>query len=153
MRTRESFLVSKKQVGNLNVEEKMSIDTIGNFLTIIRNGVLTSKRSVVSPYSKIKAEIAALLHQEGFIKNFEIIDTDSIKKQLKIDLKYVDGESVIHEINRISKPGRRKYEKSDALKPIKGKLGISIVSTNKGLMTDKRAKQLPVGGEVICSVW
>lgn len=131
----------------------MSIDTIGNFLTIIRNGVLTSKRSVLSPYSKVKAEIALLLKQEGFIKDFQIIDEDPIKKQLKIELKYVEGESVIHEINRESKPSRRKYAKISQIKPIKGKLGISIVSTNKGIMTDKRAKELPVGGEVICSVW
>lgn len=131
----------------------MSIDTIGNFLTIIRNGVLTSKRSVCSPYSKIKVEIASLLKQEGFIKDFQIIDEDPIKKQLKIDLKYVEGESVIHEINRESTPGRRKYTKIDQIRPIKGKLGISILSTNQGVMTDKRAKELPVGGEVICSVW
>lgn len=131
----------------------MSIDTIGNFLTIIRNGVLTSKRSVLSPYSKIKVELASLLKQEGFIKEFHVIDKDPIKKQLQIDLKYVEGESVIHEITRESKPSRRQYTKIDQLKPIKGKLGISILSTNKGIMTDKRAKDLPVGGEVICSVW
>lgn len=131
----------------------MSIDTIGNFLTIIRNGVLTSKRSVLSPHSIMKVELASLLKQEGFIKDFQVIDKDSVKKQLKIDLKYVDGESVIHEISRESKPSRRKYTKIAQLRPIKGKLGISILSTNKGLMTDKRAKELPVGGEVICSVW
>ena len=131
----------------------MSMDTIGNFLTIIRNGVLTSKRSVLVPHSNIKMEIAALLKHEGFIRDFQIIDEDSIKKQLKIELKYVDGESVIHEIQRESTPGKRKYTKISQIKPIKGKLGISILSTNKGIMTDKRAKELPVGGEVICSVW
>lgn len=131
----------------------MSRDTIGDFLTIIRNGVLTSKRSVLCPYSNMKAEIASLLKQEGFIKDFQVVDTDPVKKQLRIDLKYVGGESVIHEICRESKPGRRKYAKTAQLKPIKGKLGISLLSTNKGLMTDKRAKELPVGGEVICSVW
>jgi small subunit ribosomal protein S8 len=131
----------------------MSIDSIGNFLTIIRNGFLTSKRSVVAPYSKIKESIADILKQEGFIKDFEIVQQDTTIKNIKVTLKYVGGESVIHEIVRASRPGRRYYEKAAILNPIKGKFGISIFTTNKGLMTDKRAKELPVGGEVICSVW
>jgi len=132
----------------------MSIDSIGNFLTIIRNGLRASKPFIVAPHSKIKAAIAAILKNEGFIKDFIIINEEnSNKKSIKIVFKYVDGESVIHEITRISTPGRRTYENADRLKPVIGKLGISILTTNKGIITSKQAKDLSVGGEVICSVW
>ena len=131
----------------------MSIDAIGDFLTIIRNGLMASKRTVVAPYSKIKFEIVKILKNEGFIKDFEVVESQSHKKEIKISLKYVDGESVIHELVRESKPSRRVYEKSSQMKFVIGKLGISIVTTNKGIMTNKEAKQLAVGGEVICSVW
>lgn len=130
----------------------MSIDAIGDFLTIIRNGLMASKRSVAAPYSKFKFEIVKILKDEGFIKDFELIDEQN-KKAIKIFLKYVDGESVIHEIVRKSTPGRRIYERASQMKFVIGKLGISIVTTNKGIMTNKRAKELAVGGEVICSVW
>ena len=131
----------------------MSIDAIGDFLTIIRNGLMASKRTVVAPYSKIKFEIVKILKNEGFIKDIELVESQSPKKEIKIFLKYVDGESVIHELVRESKPSRRIYGKSSQLKFVIGKLGISIVTTNKGIMTNKEAKQLAVGGEVICSVW
>lgn len=132
----------------------MSVDAIGNFLTIIRNGLMVSKRSVEIPYSAIKLEIVKLLEQEGFIKGFTVLENDdSHKKMINVMLKYVDGESVIHEITRISRPGKRVYGKSDNLSYVIGKLGISILTTNRGIMTDKRAKDLSVGGEIICSVW
>ncbi len=132
----------------------MSIDSIGNFLTIIRNGLMLGKRFVEAPYSELKFNIAQILKDEGFIIDLEAINQDEVsKKKIKVMLKYVDGESVIHEIKRLSRPGRRYYAKIKGLKPIKGKLGISILSTNKGLMTDKKAKELSVGGEVVCSVW
>lgn len=131
----------------------MSIDTIGNFLTIIRNGFILGKRSVRAPYSNLNFSIAKILKDEGFIKDAIIEEVEGNKKEIKIILKYVDGESVIHELKRLSKPSRRYYTGSKSIKPVKGKLGISILSTNKGLMTDKRAKELMVGGEVICSVW
>ena len=131
----------------------MSIDAIGDFLTIIRNGLMASKRSVVAPYSKIKLEIVKILKEEGFIKDFEEVVDEANKKNIKVLLKYVDGESVIHEIDRRSRPGRRAYEGISRLKPVIGKLGISILTTNKGIMTNKKAKELSVGGEVICSVW
>jgi small subunit ribosomal protein S8 len=130
----------------------MSIDTIGDFLTVVRNGLMVSKRSVETPYSKIKVEIVKILKDEGFIKDFVFTEEDS-KKMIKLFLKYASGESVIHEITRISTPGRRVYGKSDQIKNVIGKLGISILTTNKGIMTDKRAKDLSVGGEIICSVW
>jgi small subunit ribosomal protein S8 len=130
----------------------MSVDAIGDFLTVIRNGLMSSKRTVAAPFSKIKLEIVKILKEEGFIKDFAIIEEDS-KKKIQVSLKYVDGESVIHELNRISRPGRRTYGGADQLQVIIGKLGISILTTNKGIMTDKRAKELSVGGEIICSVW
>lgn len=131
----------------------MSIDTIGDFLTIIRNGLLLGKGSVEAPYSNIKTGIAQILKDEGFIRDFEINGEKVSEKKLKILLKYVGGESVIHEIKRLSRPGLRYYEAAHKLKPVKGKFGISILSTNKGLMTNKKARELSVGGEVICHVW
>lgn len=131
----------------------MSIDILGDFLTVIRNGVLASKKQVIAPYSKLKQEIAQILKDEGFIKEIIVEEDESNHKQIKIILKYVDGESVIHEIKRISTPGRRMYESVASLKPVIGGLGISILTTNRGVITNKKAKQLAVGGEIICTVW
>jgi len=133
----------------------MSVDTIGNFLTIIRNGLMRSKPSVLASYSRMNEEIAKILKAEGFIKDFEVIQEDpsNPKKSLKIYLKYVDGESVIHELKRISTPGLRRYRGADQIQPVIGNLGISIITTSKGVMTDKQAKELGIGGEVVCSVW
>lgn len=131
----------------------MSIDSIGDFLTIIRNGILASKRSVIAPHSQLKQEIAHILKDEGFIKDVNIEDIKNNKKQIKIVLKYVDGESVIHEIMRISTPGRRIYESHALIKPVIGNLGISILTTNQGVMTNKQARQRNMGGEVLCTVW
>ena len=131
----------------------MSIDAIGNFLTIIRNGLMASKRSVECPHSNIKVGIAQILKDEGFIRDFAVIADDETKKKIKLSLKYVNGESVIHELTRISTPGKRKYEKASRLKPVIGKLGIAILTTNKGILTDKQAKDMSVGGEIICTVW
>lgn len=133
----------------------MSIDTIGNFLTIIRNGVMVSKNDVIDKYSKIKHEIAQILKDEGFIKDFIIQENKENKlfKDIKIYLKYVSGESVIHKIDRLSKPGCRAYSGVAKIKPVIGGLGITILTTNKGVMTNKKAKQLSVGGEVMCTVW
>lgn len=131
----------------------MSVDIIGDFLTIIRNGILASKRFVVAPYSKMKFEIAQILEQEGFVKSISIVEDDAGFKQIKIVLKYVDGESAIHEIDRVSVPGRRVYKNISGVKPVIGGLGISILSTNKGIMTNKKALQSSAGGEIICTVW
>ncbi len=130
----------------------MSIDVIGDFLTIIRNGLMSSKLFVVAPYSKIKADLAEILKDEGFIKDFAITDEDG-KKSIKVFLKYVGGESVIHELKRISTPGRRSYKGAANIKPVIGGLGLSILTTSKGIISHKKAKELGVGGEVICTVW
>ncbi|HLB93752.1 MAG TPA: 30S ribosomal protein S8 [Candidatus Babeliales bacterium] len=137
----------------------MSRDTIGDFLTVIRNGVMVSKPSVTFPYSNLCYQIAEILKSEGFIRNVTIeSNTDSeVKKyplkRLKIVLKYVDRESVIHEITRKSTPGRRLYMGANDLKPVIGGLGITILTTNQGVIANKKAKSLKVGGEVICTVW
>lgn len=131
----------------------MSIDTLGDFLTIIRNGVLASKRQVVAPYSNMKHQIASILKDEGFIRDVTTEENENGHQQLKVTLKYVDGESVIHEITRISTPGRRNYESVANLQPVIGGLGIAILTTNRGVITNKKARQLKVGGEVICTVW
>ena len=130
----------------------MSIDTISDFLTIIRNGLSVSKKSIVAPYSNFKIEIAKVLKDEGYIKDYKEQEIDG-KRFLVIILKYVNGESVIHEIKRVSTPGRRHYEATNTIESVIGGLGISILTTSFGVVTDRQAKKLGVGGEVVCNVW
>lgn len=130
----------------------MSIDTIGDFLTIIRNGLMASKLFVVAPYSRLKFEIATILKDEGFLKDVTVVE-DGSKKFLKVFLKYVDGESVIHQLDRVSTPGRRNYKGTLYIKPVIGGLGVSILTTSKGVISHKKAKELGIGGEVMCTVW
>ncbi|HJM69009.1 MAG TPA: 30S ribosomal protein S8 [Candidatus Babeliales bacterium] len=113
---------------------------------------MASKPSAVAPDSRMRRDIASILQLEGFINGVQIKEVDN-RKFISIDLRYVDGESVIHEIKRVSRPGRRSYARMHELKPVIGGLGISILTTNKGLMTNKQAKDLVVGGEVLCTVW
>jgi len=128
------------------------MDSIANFLTIIRNGTLASKPFIIAPHSIQAAAIADILLHEGFIKSVQEVE-DEGHKALKVTLKYVDGESVIHEIERQSKPSRRLYTAVDSIRPVIGGLGVSILSTNKGIISHKQAKKLRVGGEVMCTVW
>ena len=130
------------------------MDVIGDFLTVIRNGVMVAKRSVMLPFSKEKNAIAGILKAEGFILDaVEQPVEGSVRSQLKIRLRYVDGESVIHEIKRVSTPGRRVYKGHRQIKPVIGGLGLSILSTDRGIMSHKKARTLGAGGEVICTVW
>jgi len=132
----------------------MSVDSIADFLTNIRNSVMVSKPSVTAPYSKMNHSIANILKEEGFINDVVILNADSdAKKMLKVVLRYVDGESAIHEIKRISKLGRRVYAGINDVKPVIGQLGISILTTSRGVIAHQKAKKLSVGGEVICTVW
>jgi small subunit ribosomal protein S8 len=102
----------------------------------------------------MKMGVAQVLKEEGFIRDFKKIEGErNVKGILEISLKYVDGESVIHEIRRISRPGRRHYEDLKNMESVIGGLGVSILSTNAGIVTDKKAKKLSVGGEVLCHVW
>lgn len=128
------------------------MDSIGDFLTVIRNGIGARKRTVKVATSKLKLTIAQLLKDEGYVKDFKL-EQEGIKGFLTVYLKYVDGEPVIHEIKRMSTPGRRSYQGANKIKSVIGGLGIAIVSTNVGLLTDRRARELSVGGELICRVW
>ncbi|HSW76726.1 MAG TPA: 30S ribosomal protein S8 [Candidatus Saccharimonadales bacterium] len=130
----------------------MSKDVIADFLTIVRNGIERSKFSVETSYSKLRYEIAQILKEEGFVSDV-LLEEQAEQKNIKIVLKYVDGESVIHEITRVSKPSRRVYTGVDNVKPVISGLGVSILTTSKGVMTDRAARQHRVGGELICTIW
>lgn len=128
-------------------------DPIADLLTRIRNGAMAKLQKVDIPSSNMKVGIATVLKNEGFIKNYKLI-SDQKQGVLRIYLKYInDSDSVITEIKRISKPGGRRYVKSDKIPSVKQGLGIAILSTSKGLLTDKVAREAGVGGELICTVW
>jgi small subunit ribosomal protein S8 len=131
----------------------MSIDVIGDFLTVIRNALMVYKRSIVVPCSNEKMGIAEVLKNEGYIRDYKKTEDEKGKASLTVLLKYVDGESAINELKRVSRPGRRCYERAKNITPVVGGLGVSILSTSSGIMTDRQAKKLSVGGEVICHVW
>ncbi|MYD78663.1 MAG: 30S ribosomal protein S8 [Gammaproteobacteria bacterium] len=126
-------------------------DPIADMLTRIRNAAKASHASVSMPDSRIKREIADVLQQEGYIRGFSS-SSDSGKPILSIDLKYYQGRPVIDSLERVSKPGRRVYRGIDNMPLVNAGLGVTIVSTSKGIMTAKTAKHMNVGGEVICTV-
>jgi len=133
-------------------------DPIADMLTRIRNSVMSGQTLVAMPSSKIKIEIAKILKDEGFIENFEIVDSESkVQKVLRLKIKYV-GErrarrAVLSGLERISKPGRRIYTKKQNIPWVLSGIGVAILSTPKGVMTGARARQLGVGGEILCKVW
>jgi len=128
-------------------------DPIADMLTRIRNGAKARFNSVDVPGSKLKTEIARILKDEGFIKNYKFLK-DGKQGILRIYLKYGTGQSeVVYGLKRISKPGRRVYVKSDEIKSVYNGMGISILSTSRGIMTDKKARKDNVGGEILCNVW
>jgi len=128
-------------------------DPIADMLTRIRNGYQAKMTTVdVAPYSKVKAEIAKILKKEGYIENYATVG-DGIEKKLVVTLKYTNGEKVVRGIKRISKPGLRIYAKGEELPRVLNGLGIAIISTSEGMMTDKEARKKHVGGEVIAYVW
>jgi len=131
----------------------MMTDPIADMLTRIRNGVIAGKKTVSMPSSKIRHNLARILTEEKFIRGYKILPTDTPSKELKVYLRYNDGESVLKGITRISKPGKRVYAKLTKLPRVRGGLGIAILSTSKGVLTDRQAKMLGVGGEVLCYVW
>lgn len=129
----------------------MMTDPIADLLTRIRNAHHAEKRSLTLPGSKIKSAIAQVLLDEGYIESFSSDDADG-KTELTINLKYYQGSPVIEKITRVSKPGLRVYKSANELPSINGGLGIAIVSTSKGIMTDRAARDAGVGGEVLCSI-
>ena len=128
-------------------------DPLGDMLTRIRNGQRARKDSVLSPASKLRARVLDVLQREGYIRGYKREATETGFPELKIELKYVDGEPVIREITRISKPGRRVYSRIADLPRVYNGLGISILSTPRGVMSDNEARAANVGGEVLCRVF
>ena len=130
------------------------IDPIGDMITRIRNAQLRALKKVTIPSSKFRAKILDVLKQEGYIANYTILsDSKSKKVSLLVDLKYNNGLPVIKEIKRISKPGRRIYAKADSIEKIQNGLGLAIVSTSMGIMSDNDARTKNIGGEIICRVF
>ena len=128
-------------------------DPIADMLTRIRNSLMVSYDTVEIPISKLKINIAKVLRSEGFIRNYKII-SDQQNRNIKIFLKYdSDGESVIGGLKRVSKPGCRIYTKGDRIPKVLNGLGVSILSTSKGVMTDRQASKMGIGGEILCSIW
>jgi len=126
-------------------------DPISDLLTRIRNAQMAGHEHVDMPNSKIKRGILKVLEEEGYINGYT--SSDEIKSALSVDLKYDEGTPVIEEIQRVSRPGLRIYKESDGLPEVRGGLGVAIVSTDKGVMTDKKARAAGIGGEVLCTVF
>jgi len=128
-------------------------DPIADMLTRIRNANMVKQQKVDIPSSNVKVNIAQVLKQEGYIKNYKVI-ADNRQGVLRIYLKFIDEkEPVINEIKRVSKPGSRTYVNSESIPTIKNGLGIAILSTSQGIMTDGTARQSGIGGELLCTVW
>ncbi len=131
----------------------MMTDPIADMLTRIRNGQQARKESIQSPASKIRANVLEVLQREGYIRGFSREEIRPGVAELKIELKYVDGEPVIREITRVSKPGRRIYSRVADLPRIYNGLGIAILSTPRGVMSDNEARAAKIGGEILCRVF
>ena len=128
-------------------------DPIGDMLTRIRNGIMASYDAVDIPSSKLKMNIAKVLKSEGFIKNYRIMN-EGARETIRVFLKYDEnGVPVIGGLKRVSKPSRRFYTKTDRIPKVLGGLGVNILSTSKGVMTDREARKMGVGGEVLCAIW
>ncbi len=129
----------------------MMTDPISDMLTRIRNGQRAEKRAVSLPASKVKAAIAQVLKQEGYIADYGVQEVAG-KRVLEIRLKYYQGRPVIERIARVSRPGQRIYRAKDAIPQVSGGMGVAIVSTPQGIMSDRAARQAGIGGEVLCVV-
>jgi len=127
-------------------------DPIADFVTRIRNAGAANKATCDAQHSKIKEQIARILKECGFIKGYKVTE-EGKKRFITVDIKYVDGVSAITEIQRYSRPGRRTYYKAADLPKVLGGLGAGIVTTSKGLMTDREARSQNIGGELLCKVW
>ncbi|MCV2404039.1 30S ribosomal protein S8 [Marinomonas sp. C2222] len=126
-------------------------DTLADMFTRIRNAQMAEKASVSMPSSKMKTSIAAVLREEGYVGNFSV--DEAVKPTLTIELKYYEGKPVIEEIKRASRPSLRQYKGTADLPKVEAGLGVAIISTSKGVMTDRAARAAGIGGEVICTVF
>ncbi|HPW70004.1 MAG: 30S ribosomal protein S8 [Deltaproteobacteria bacterium] len=130
----------------------MHTDPIADMITRIKNGAQASKESVDIPASRMKLDILDILMKEGYIKGFKVID-DGKQGLIRVNLKYFNTKHVMTDIRRVSKPGRRIYRKADDIQQVRRGLGVSILSTSRGIMTDRKAKANNVGGEELLRVW
>ena len=128
-------------------------DPLGDMIARIRNAALRSKPKVSSPGSKLRANVLDVLKSEGYIRGYSTVEYGNGRTEFEIELKYFDGEPVIREISRVSKPGRRVYASVKTLPRINNGLGVSILSTPKGVMADHDAREQNVGGEILCTVF
>ena len=128
-------------------------DPLGDMLARIKNGQLRKKESVVMPASRFRGNVLDVLHREGYIRGFKKVEIENNKYEFEIELNYVDGEPVIKNISRVSTPGRRVYSKIKDLQRNFDGLGISILSTSKGVLSDNEARTEKVGGEILCKVF
>jgi small subunit ribosomal protein S8 len=126
-------------------------DPLADMLTRIRNAQQVGKANVAMPSSKLKVNVAKVLLDEGYVTGYEV--SGDVKPELTIELKYFEGKPVIAELDRVSRPGLRNYAGKAELPSVRGGLGIAIVSTSKGVMTDRAAREAGVGGEVLCTVF
>jgi len=128
-------------------------DPIGDMFSRIRNGQMRSMSSIIIPSSKFRKNILEILKNEGYIKDYFIEKSENKKISLKVSLKYYEGDPVIKEIKRISKPGRRVYSRANSIPKVMNGLGVAILSTPKGVMSDVEARKKNLGGEIICKVF
>ncbi len=128
-------------------------DPLGDMIARIRNAAMRKRSKVLTPASRMRERVLDVLLSEGYIRGFSLVQEPGAFPQFEVELKYFDGEPVIAEISRVSKPGRRVYSSINDLKPVKNGLGISILSTPKGVMSDSAARSANVGGEVLCQVY
>ena len=128
-------------------------DPLGDMLARIRNGQAAGKSAISVPASKMRERVLEVLQREGYIRGFSLLERKSVGAELTVELKYHEGAPVIREITRVSKPGRRVYSKVGDLPTVSGGLGISILSTPRGVMSDSEARAANVGGEILCRVF
>jgi small subunit ribosomal protein S8 len=128
-------------------------DPLGDMLTRIRNAQMRNRPKVSTPASRLRERVLEVLQEEGYIRGFARVDFDGGKSEIEIELKYFDGQPVIRDIKRVSKPGRRVYSSVRDLATVANGLGVAILSTPKGVMSDSRARTENVGGEVLCNIF
>ena len=129
-------------------------DPVADLLSRIRNAYIAKHDRVDAPASKLKVEICKLLKEQGFIERFQMLEDDPVKRKLRVLLRYTEqGDPVIRRMQRISKPGRRVYRGAEQIRPVLNGLGVGIVSTSQGLLTDAQARERRVGGELLCEIW
>ena len=129
-------------------------DPVADLLSRIRTAYLAKHDRLDVPVSKLKLEVCRILKEQGYVESYQVLDGDPVKKQVRIFLRYTpDGQPLIRSIKRISKPGRRVYKGAEEIRPVLNGLGVGIISTSQGLLTDAQARKRRVGGEVLCEVY